>query len=83
MQWGRIKTLKPFLSHFVARPQNELIKLKVDYKFQPLAMKPEWNKRFENRRTVERFLRILAVLKRFLERRGPAGRCGALCRQPE
>jgi hypothetical protein len=30
------KTLKPFVSHFVAWPPNELIKLKVDDEFHPL-----------------------------------------------
>jgi hypothetical protein len=58
----------------VGLTQNKLIKLGVDFEFQPLAMRPEWRKHFEIRRTVERFLRILAVLKRFLERRAPEGR---------
>ncbi len=62
------------MSHFVARPQNGLIKLKVDYEFQPLAMKPKWRKRFDIRRTAERFLRILAGFKTFPERRGAEGR---------
>jgi hypothetical protein len=48
-------TLKPFVSHFVGFPQNELIKLKMENEFQPLAMKPKRRKHFENRRTVERF----------------------------
>jgi hypothetical protein len=58
----------------MAKPQNELIMPKVDYEFQPIAMKPEWRKRFEIRRAAERFLRILAVLKPFRERRGAVGR---------